>query len=99
MYDMKEIEEITSIKVLITYINNKYLSNTSLLNDSLKCIRDAKDPLSKGVSISNIQICINTYERMKSVKLDRKIETQHLALFEQTRLLEERRSKYLRKKP
>ena len=93
-WDLKEIAEITNIKELMNYINTKLLGSPSLLNDSLKPIREAKNPWSKRISISNIQICLNLYSRLKSVKLDTKIETQHLVLFEQKCLLEDRRSKY-----
>ena len=78
----------------MNYINTKYLGSPSLLNNSLKQIREAKDPWSMRISISNMQICLNLYFKLRSVKLDSKIETQHLALFEQKCLLEDRRSKY-----
>ena len=77
----------------MNYINTKYLGSSSLLNDSLKQIRETKDPRSKKILISNIQICLNLHSRLKSVKFDSKIETQHLALFEQKCLLEDRRLK------
>ena len=48
----------------------------------------------KMVNISNIQLCLNFYSRLKSVKFDEKIETVHLALFEQKTLMVDRRSKY-----
>ena len=67
--DLKEISEITSIKVLMNYINTKYQGSPTLLNDFLKPIREAKDPWSKKISISNIHICLNLYSRLKSVKL------------------------------
>ena len=93
-WDLKEISEITFIKVLMNYINTKYLGSPSLHNDSLKPIREAKDPCCMKISISNIQNYLNLYSRLKSVKLDSKIETQCLALFKQKCLLEERRAKY-----
>ena len=74
--------------------NSKYLGTPSFLINSLKPIKDAKDPWSKKVSVNNIHLCLNLHVRLKSVKLDEKIETQHLALFEQKYLLTERRSKY-----
>ena len=43
-WDLKEISEITPIKVLMNHINAKYLRSPSLLNDSLKPIREPKDP-------------------------------------------------------
>ena len=82
--------EDTSIKVLMNYSNSKYLGSPSLLNGSLKPIREAKDPWSKKIYLSNIQICLNLYSILKSVKLDSKIETQHLALIEQNCILENR---------
>ena len=57
---------MSDVKVLMDYLNSKY---------------DSKDPWSKIVSISNIQLCLNLYSRHKSVKLDQKIETVHLALW------------------
>ena len=81
-YDLKEIEEINDVKILMEYLNSKYLGSPSLLHDSLKPIGDAMDPLSKLISISNIKMCLNLYSRLKSVKLDQKIETVHLALFQ-----------------
>ena len=78
----------------MNYLNSKYLKSPSLLHDSLKPIRNTKDPWSKKISISNIQLCLNLYSRLKSVKLDEKIKTVHLALFEQKCLIAERRSKY-----
>ena len=43
-WDLKEIVEISDVKVLMQYINSKYLGSPSLLSDSLKPIKDAKDP-------------------------------------------------------
>ena len=34
-YDLKEIEEINDMKVLMEYLNSKYLGSPSLLHDSL----------------------------------------------------------------
>ena len=79
-WDLKDISEITLIKVVMNYINTKYLGSLSLLNDSLKPNREAKDPWSKKISISNIQICLNLFSRRKLVKLDTKIETITCAL-------------------
>ena len=93
-YDLKEIEEINSVKVLMEYLNSKYLGSPSLLHDSLKPIRDSKDSWSKMISISNVQMCLNLFSRLKAGKLDQKIETVHLALFEQKTLMVDRRSKY-----
>ena len=93
-YDLKDIEEINSVKVLIEYLNSKYLGSPSLLHDSLKPIRDSKDSWSKMISISNVQMCLNLFSRLKAGKLDQKIETVHLALFEQKTLMVDRRSKY-----
>ena len=76
------------------YINSKYLGSPFLLSDSFKPIKDTKESWTKKVSINNIQLCLNLYARLKSVKLDEKIETQHLALFEQKCILTERISKY-----
>ena len=63
------------------------------MNDILKPIRDCKDPWSKMISISNIQLCLNLFSRLKAVKIDLKIETIHLALFEQKTLMSDRRAK------
>ena len=93
-YDLKDIEEISDMKVLMDYLNSKYLGSPSLLHVSSQQICDSKDPWSKIVSISNIQLCWNLYSRLKSVKLDQKIETVHLNLFEQKTLMADRRSKY-----
>ena len=71
-YYLKEIEEISDVKVLMDYLNNKYLGSSNLLHDSLKPIGDAKAPWSKIVNISNIQLCLNLYSRLKSIKLDKK---------------------------
>ena len=69
-YDLKEIEEINCVKVLMSYLNSMYLSSPSLLHD-------AKDPWSKMIFISNIQLCLNLYSHLKAVKLDLKVETVH----------------------
>ena len=81
-YDLKEIEEMNSVDVMMKFLNSKYLSSPSLLSDSLKPLRDCKDPWTKNVSISNIQLSLNLYSRLKAVNFDVKIETTHLALFE-----------------
>ena len=60
----------------------------------MKPLRDCKDPWSKNVSISNIQLVHNLYSRLKAVNLDVKIETNRLALLEQKTLMPDRRSKY-----
>ena len=52
--DIKEIEGINSVEDLMKYFNSRYLSSPSLLNDSLKPIRDCKDPWSKMITISNL---------------------------------------------
>ena len=82
------------VDVLIKYFNSKYLSSPSLLSDSLKPVRECKDPWTKNISISNIQLCLNLFSRLKAVKLDLKIETTHLVLFEQKTLMSDRRAKY-----
>ena len=82
-YDLMEVEEMNSVDVMRKYLNSKYLSSPSLLSDSLKPLRDCKDPWAKNVSISNIQLSLNLFSRLKAVNLDVKIETIHLALFEQ----------------
>ena len=46
------------------------------------------------MSISNIQLSLNLYSRLKVLNLDVKIETTHLALFEQKTLMSDRRAKY-----
>jgi len=66
-YDLREIEEMSDVKVLMDYLNSKYLGSPNLLNDSLQPTLDAKEPCSKKVSISNIQLCLNLYSRLKSV--------------------------------
>ena len=93
-HDIREIEEINSVDILMKYFNSKYLSSPSLLNDNLKPIRDCKDLWSEMISISNIQLCLNLFSRLKAVIPDLKIETNHLALFEQKTLMSDRRAKY-----
>ena len=39
-------------------------------------------------------MCLNLYSGLKSVKLNKKIETVHLALFEHKCLMADRQSKY-----
>ena len=89
-YDQKEVEEMNSVDVLMKFLNSKYLSSPSLLSDSLKPLKESKDPWTKNVSISNIQLALNLYSRLKAVNLDVKIETTHLALFEQKTLMPDR---------
>ena len=55
-WDLKEIEEFSDVKVLMQYINSKYIGSPSLLSDCLKSMKDAKDPWAKKVSINNIQL-------------------------------------------
>ena len=69
-YDLKDIEEINSVKALMGYLDSKYLGSPSLLHDCLKPICYANDAWTKIISISNIQMCLNLYSRLKSVKLD-----------------------------
>ena len=85
---------MNSVDVMMKFLNSKYLSSPSLLSDSLKPLRDCKDPWTKNVSISNIQLSLNLYSRLKALNLDVKIETTHLALFEQKTLMSDRRAKY-----
>ena len=85
---------MSSVDVMMKYLNSKYLSSPSLLSDSLKPLRDCKDPWTKNVSISNIQLSLNLFSRLKTVNLDVKIETTHLALFEQKTLMSDHRAKY-----
>ena len=87
-------ESTPDLKILSIIKNSKYLSSPSLLSDSLKPLRDCKDPWTKNVSISNIQVFLNLYSRLKAVNMDMKIKTTHLALFEQKTLMSERRAKY-----
>ena len=46
------------------------------------------------ISISNMQLCLKFSSRLKAVKLDLKVETVHLELFEQKNLMADRRYKY-----
>ena len=56
-YDLKEIEEISDVKVVMDYLNSKYLGLPSLLHDSLKPICDAKG-LGRKLSASVISSCV-----------------------------------------
>ena len=93
-YYLREVKEINSVDVMMKFLNSKYLSSPSLLSDSLKPLRDCKDPWTRNVSISNIHLSLNLYSRLKAVNMDMKIKTTHLALFEQKTLMSERRAKY-----
>ena len=46
-FDQKEVEEMNSVDVLMKFLNPKYLLSQSLLSDSLKPLKESKDPWTK----------------------------------------------------
>ena len=92
--DEEAIKNMSQTSDITGYLELKYLSDPSLVEQTIMPIEKLKEPSNAIQAINNIEKVLNIMRSIDHAKLNYKIQARHIAIFQQKTIMENRKQQF-----